>query len=218
MGQKVHPVGYRLGISTHHSSEWFSKIGHSSEYAFLVAEDNFIRDFFQKKTSNIYHLKIKRKNTALFINIETSEPQEILQNLESLKNELMVKLHSFRKKQTISDQFQKRDTQQYSIYCTVSQASDVSAQSIALSIKDQLEKRLPFRRAVKRSLRLAQIRGLKGMKIQISGRLNGAEIARTESERYGAVPLQTLRTPIDYTTCRADTIYGVLGIKVWVHY
>jgi len=219
MGQKVHPNLFRLGISTHHSSQWFTKVG--SSYSATLQQDTFIRTFFQKKISDssIHSIQIQRKNTALLLNIESSRPQEILVHLEEWKKELAKELSKMREetdRKAIGIERTSREISANSIFCILSQPKELSAQSIANSVKEKLEERLPFRKAMKNSIRLAKSRGLKGMKIEISGRLNGAEIARTEWERYGSVSLQTLRTPIDFYAGIAHTIYGVLGIKVWV--
>ena len=213
MGQKVHPNLFRLGISTQHSSQWFTKVG--SSYSATLQQDTFIRTFFQKKTSDsaIHSIQIQRKNTALLLNIESTRPQEILVHLEEWKKELAKELSEIR---ATNAKRGEREISANSIFCILSQPKELSAQSIANSVKEKLEERLPFRKAMKNSIRLAKSRGLKGMKIEISGRLNGAEIARTEWERYGSVSLQTLRTPIDFYAGVAHTIYGVLGIKVWV--
>ena len=273
MGQKVHPNLFRLGISTQHSSQWFTKVGH--HYSATLQEDMFIRTFFEKKTLHqasgaprqsgktrssapnsdgstslttsknctIHSIQIQRKNTALLLTLEATRPQEILVHLEEWKKELAKELASHRASSLpVTHQAQlgstpsaetlqpsagilqtgrARNTENTtlsanSIFCILSQPKEISAQSIAHSVKEKLEERLPFRKAMKNSIRLAKSRGLKGMKIEISGRLNGAEIARTEWDRYGSVSLQTLRTPIDYYAGIAHTIYGVLGIKVWV--
>lgn len=231
MGQKVHPVGFRLGITTNHSSQWFAKVRKSNQYSHFLAEDIFIREFLFREAPSLHHVIIQRKNTALFLHLEAGQPNEIIPQLEIIKTKLQAEL--FSQSQQISfrtfNRFPTADSDNlnnsvrsartpYAIFCTISRANETAAQSIAFFIKSELEKRLPFRRAMKKSLRLAKAKGVKGMKIQISGRLNGAEIARREWERFGAVSLQSLRSKIDYTECVAHTIYGVLGIKVWVQY
>ena len=231
MGQKVHPVGFRLGITRSHPIQWFSKVGKTNNYGKLVEEDTLIRKVLFKKLPSLHNVSIQRKNTTLFIHLESSEPEENEKSIEEIKKELQILLH---KKKEESKKFLNllnpnlseknyfhpdsswNTKESYTIFCTLSRAKDISAQSIANFIKERLEMRLPFRQAMKKSLKLAKLRGVKGMKIEISGRLNGAEIARTEWERYGAVSLQTLRSNIDYTECTAQTIYGILGIKVWV--
>jgi len=231
MGQKVHPIGFRLGITTKHSSQWFAKVRKSNQYSHFLAEDTFIREFLFREAPSLHHVVIQRKNTALFLHLEAGQPNEIISNLETLKTKLQTEL--FVKSQQIAfstfngipsaqennfNHTARSTRTPYAIFCTVSRANETAAQSVAFFIKSELEKRLPFRRAMKKSLRLAKAKGVKGMKIQISGRLNGAEIARREWERFGAVSLQSLRSKIDYTECVAHTIYGVLGIKVWVQY
>jgi small subunit ribosomal protein S3 len=215
MGQKVHPNVFRLGVTTTHSSQWFAQIGKSSQYAQFLKEDILIRSFLEKEAPSIHSIDIQRKNTALLLHLEASRPQEILPNLDALKAKLQERLVTLNL--NLNQAAGKtKEVIPYSIFCTLSQANEVSAQSVAYFVKDQLEKRLPFRRAMKKSIRLAKMNGTKGIKIQVSGRLNGAEIARTEWERFGSVSLQSLRAEIDYTECIAHTIYGVIGIKVWV--
>jgi small subunit ribosomal protein S3 len=227
MGQKVHPVGFRLGITAEHSSKWFAKVRKSNQYAQFLSEDTLIRDFLFQEAPSLHHVTIQRKNSALILHLESGQPNEILENLDTLKQKLQKKLFASSQKVFLLERGSRISSDEtngvqsrppYAIFCTVSPAKATAAKSIAFFIKHDLEKRLPFRRAVKKSLRLAKTQGVKGMKIQISGRLNGAEIARTEWERFGAVSLQSLRSQIDYTECIAHTIYGVLGIKVWVQY
>jgi small subunit ribosomal protein S3 len=216
MGQKVHPNLFRLGITTEHTSTWFTKVGKLNNYSKYLHEDNYIRDFFVQNYEGIQNIRIQRQLTTLLIHVETSRPGTLFNELENAKLKLQTELFQFQKEQAkLRGDFQT-DIPKYSIFCTLAKARSLSAQSVAQSLKDDLEKRLPFRRAMKLLLRRAQSSGLKGMKIQISGRLNGAEIARTEWERFGAVSLQSLRVNIDYTEEIAHTIYGVLGIKVWV--
>mmetsp|Transcript_18959 Transcript_18959/g.61825 ORF Transcript_18959/g.61825 Transcript_18959/m.61825 type:complete len:230 (-) Transcript_18959:530-1219(-) len=228
MGQKVHPVGFRLGVTTTHSSAWFAKVRKSNQYTRFLTEDIFIRQFLFQEISSLHNVSIQRKNNVLFLHLEASDPEPILENLTALKTKLQT--HLFAESQRIQFGLQPRGQNKnvdqknevalrpYVIFCTIAPAKETDAQSVAFSIKSELEKRSPFRRAMKKSLRLAKTKGVKGMKIQISGRLNGAEIARTEWERFGAVSLQSLRSKIDYTECIAHTIYGVIGIKVWVQY
>lgn len=201
MGQKVHPNVFRLGVTKNHSSQWFARSG----YASFLHDDILVRTFFETEVPSVHSVHIQRKNAALLLHLEASRPQELLPHLDEFKAKLKKEL-------------KRQNDKDYSIFCTISQANETSAKSTAFFIKDQLEKRLPFRRAMKQGIRLAQKNGLKGMKIQISGRLNGAEIARTEQEKFGSVSLQNLRADIDYTECIAHTIYGVLGIKVWAQF
>lgn len=232
MGQKVHPIGFRLGITANHSSQWFARIGKSNNYSNFVAQDALIRQFFSTEINGLHHISIQRQNTALLLHLHVVRPQEVLPQLNELKEKLHKKL-LFQNQEHLQMQQVKalgktsgyhstRECSQqkipYGIFCTLSPAKKISATSIAFSIKEELEKRAPFRKAMKKSLLLAKQPGIKGIKIQISGRLNGAEIARTEWERAGSVSLQTLRSNIDYKHCIAHTIYGVLGIKVWVQY
>jgi len=215
MGQKVHPVAFRLGITKKHSTDWFAKIGKLNKYSDFVQEDRIIREFLFHKIPTLHKVSITRKNSALLIYLEASYPRDILPKLDVLKIELQKKLEELK---IVSNSFSETENKVIDpIFFTISRAKEISAKGVALYVKDELEKRMPFRRAMKKSLRVATAQGIGGLKIEISGRLNGAEIARTEWERIGAVPLQSFRSNIDYTEERAQTIYGVIGIKVWVN-
>lgn len=208
MGQKVHPVGFRIGVSKEHRSNWFAD---SNQYSTFLLEDKFIREVIAKKlnSASISEIIIKRKLSLINITIYSAKPNVIFLNdnsgLENLSNDLTQKLYNVFKV--------KRE-----IFLNVIEVvnPDLHSKLIAEFISEQLEKRVPFRRVVKSAMLKAQQAGVKGIKIQISGRLNGAEIARTEWVREGQVPLQTLRANIDYCYHVAQTIYGILGIKVWI--
>lgn len=204
MGQKTHPLGFRLGITQTHRSSWFQT---SDTYPSVLEEDFKIRSYIEKELSiaSISKILINRKSDQLEIEIHTSRPGVIVgrsgAGIEKLKESLNKLTHN---------------TKQIRINVTELARADGDASIIAEFIAQQLEKRVAFRRATRQAIQKAQRSNVQGIKVQVSGRLNGAEIARTEWVREGRVPLQTLRADIDYATKKAYTIYGILGIKVWV--
>jgi small subunit ribosomal protein S3 len=204
MGQKVNPLGFRLGVTQDHFSSWYAK---PEQYPALVLEDSFLRKSIVKNVgeAGISKILIERKADRVEIEIHAARPMIVLGRKGGGLEELREKLQS-----------QLKTQRQISITVVEITNPDFEAKLVAEFVSDQLEKRIPFRRAVKQALQRAKRAGVKGIKIQVSGRLNGAEIARSEWVREGRVPLQTLRSPIDYCTHEAHTIYGILGIKVWV--
>nr|YP_010728704.1 ribosomal protein S3 [Phymatolithon calcareum]WEA76890.1 ribosomal protein S3 [Phymatolithon calcareum] len=204
MGQKTHPLGFRIGITQKHKSCWFSD---TKKYSTLLQEDYIIRSHIEikLKTASIVDIKIDRKVDQIEIEIKTARPGIVLGRLgagiENLRQEISTKLKN--KKQIRINIIEVTDP-------------DKEAALIAEFISQQLEKRVAFRRSVRQAIQRSQKANIEGIKIQVSGRLNGAEIARSEWLREGRVPLQTLRADIDYSYKRAQTIYGVLGIKVWL--
>ncbi len=204
MGQKIHPLGFRINITQQHKSSWFSK---KQNYRHLLQEDYSIRAYIhnQLKTASIIKIQISRKVDQIEIEIKTARPGIILgktgAGIEELRNKIGKHLNN-----------------QKHVRINVLEVTepDREASVIAEFIAQQLEKRVAFRRAVRQGVQRAQKAHIQGIKIQVSGRLNGAEIARSEWVREGRVPLQTLRADIDYSYKRAQTIYGVLGIKVWM--
>ena len=206
MGQKTHPLGFRLGITKDHKSIWYANF---NQYAEILKEDNLIRTYIDTiaKTNNISNVKINRNglNDHIQLNIETGKPGilvgELGVGLETLLNNIKKILPSNR---------------QLTINVLEVEKVDLNAALLSDLVAEQLEKRIAFRRAIREALQRAQKQNVNGIKIQVSGRLNGAEIARSEWIREGRVPLQTLRADIDYATKEANTIYGVLGIKVWL--
>lgn len=204
MGQKTHPLGFRINITQQHKSSWCSK---KQTYAKFLGEDYTIRDHISThlKSASIINIQINRKVDQIEIEIKTARPGIILgkagAGIEKLKNEISKKLQS--KTQIRINVIEVTDP-------------DREAPIIAEFISQQLEKRVAFRRAIRQAIQRIQKAQIKGAKIQVSGRLNGAEIARSEWVREGRVPLQTLRADIDYSYKTAQTIYGVLGIKVWL--
>ena len=210
MGQKTHPTGFRIGINKTHSSTWFANYG---VYGDVLKEDYKIRKFFEKKFEAIYSkagitkLEIQRKINQLELTVHAARPKAIA--LDNDKDNFVINL-----KDSIKSLV--NESKQVRIKVLQVAKSENESSLVARSIGDQLEKRVAFRKAIRQTTQMLQKSGVKGFKIQVSGRLNGAEIARAEWAREGRVPLQTLRADISYATHRANTIYGVLGIKVWI--
>ena len=206
MGQKTHPLGFRLGITQEHKSTWYSNF---NQYANILKEDDQIRTYINTiaKSNSISNVKINRNglNDQIQLNIETGKPGILVGDLGSGLETLLKNV----KKILPTDR-------QLTINVLEVEKVDLNASLLADLVADQLEKRIAFRRAIREALQRAQKQNVNGIKIQVSGRLNGAEIARSEWIREGRVPLQTLRADIDYATTEANTIYGVLGIKVWL--
>ncbi len=202
MGQKVNPNGIRLGINRTWSSRWFSK----ADYTKLLHQDLKIKSFVETKLKNasISKINIERAAKKLRLSIYSSRPGIIIgkkgADIESLKNTLsqMSNLEVFLDIKEV-------------------RKPEVEAKLVAENIANQLEKRISFRRAMKKAVQSAMRLGAKGVKVVCSGRLGGAEIARTEKYHEGSVPLHTLRGDIDYATAEAETTYGICGIKVWIN-
>ncbi len=202
MGQKVNPNGIRIGINKTWSSRWFSK----NEYTKLLHQDLKIKKYVDEKLKNasISKINIERAAKKLRISIFSSRPGIIIgkkgADIETLKNDLskMSKLEVFLDIKEV-------------------RKPEVEAKLVAENIATQLEKRISFRRAMKKAVQSAMRLGAKGVKVVCSGRLGGAEIARTEKYHEGSVPLHTLRGDIDYATAEAETTYGICGIKVWIN-
>ena len=202
MGQKVNPHGIRLGINKTWSSRWFSK----SEYTKLLHQDIKIKNYVESKLKNasISKINIERAAKKLRLSIFSSRPGIIIgkkgADIETLKNTLakMSNLEVFLDIKEV-------------------RKPEVEAKLVAENIANQLEKRISFRRAMKKAVQSAMRLGAKGVKVVCSGRWGGAEIARTEKYHEGSVPLHTLRSDIDYATAEAETTYGICGIKVWIN-
>jgi small subunit ribosomal protein S3 len=205
MGHKIHPTGLRLGITQEHRSRWYAP---SKTYPTLLQEDDRIRKFIHKKYSaaGISDVLIARKADQLEVELKTARPGVLVGRQGSGIEELRSGIQK-----TIGD-----TARQVRINVVEVERVDADAYLLAEYIAQQLEKRVAFRRVLRMTIQRAQRAGVLGLKIQVSGRLNGAEIARTEWTREGRVPLHTLRADIDYATKVASTTYGVLGIKVWV--
>ena len=205
MGHKIHPTGLRLGITQEHRSRWYAP---SRSYPNLLQEDDRIRKFIHKKygSAGISDMRIARKADQLEVELKTARPGVLVGRQGSGIEELRSGIQ-----RTVRDL-----NRQVRINVVEVERIDADAFLLAEYIAQQLEKRVAFRRTIRMALQRAQRAGVLGLKIQVSGRLNGAEIARTEWTREGRVPLHTLRADIDYATRVARTTYGVLGIKVWV--
>ncbi|MAI59999.1 MAG: 30S ribosomal protein S3 [Rickettsiales bacterium] len=201
MGQKTNPIGFRLGIIKSWESRWFSE----KDYSKLLQEDINIRKFLMKKlsTAGISKVVIERPAKLAKITIHTSRPGVIIgkkgSDIEKLKKEI--------------GNFTEGDV---SINIVEIKKPELDSQLVADNIAQQLERRVAFRRAMKRAVQSAMRLGALGIRVNCSGRLGGAEIARTEWYREGRVPLHTLRADIDYGVSRANTTYGICGVKVWI--
>jgi small subunit ribosomal protein S3 len=201
MGQKVSPRGLRIGIIEGWQSKWFA----GRDFARFIGEDVKIRKFVKTKlqAAGISRVEIERAASRVKINIFTAKPGLVIgkkgKDIEDLRKDL-------------------KNLVQRDVALSIIEARkpDMDAQLVAEGIAFQLERRVNFRRAMKEAINRAQRVGAEGIKIRISGRLNGAEIARTESSREGRVPLHTLRADIDYGLAEASTTYGIIGVKVWV--
>ncbi|OKH27294.1 30S ribosomal protein S3 [Chroogloeocystis siderophila] len=209
MGQKIHPVGFRLGVTQEHQSRWFAE---PARYPEILKEDHKLRNYIEQKlgrlaqnNAGISEVRIERKADQIDLEVRTARPGVVVgrggTGIESLRTGLQELLGGNR---------------QIRINVVEVQQVDADAYLIAEYIAQQLERRVSFRRVVRQTIQRAQKAGIQGIRIQVSGRLNGAEIARTEWTREGRVPLHTLRADIDYAYTTAQTIYGILGIKVWI--
>ncbi|SIN71613.1 SSU ribosomal protein S3P [Sulfurivirga caldicuralii] len=202
MGQKVHPVGIRLGITKDWNARWFAD---SKNYADFLNSDVEVRNYVMKKLShaNVSKVHIERVANGVRLTIFTARPGVVIgkkgEDIEKLKAELTGMLGM------------AVNIDIYEI-----KKPELDAKLVADSIAQQLEKRIMFRRAMKRAVGNAMRLGAEGVKVMVSGRLNGAEIARTEWYREGRVPLHTFRADIDYAFSEADTTYGKIGVKVWI--
>jgi len=210
VGQKTHPTGFRTGVNKSHNAIWYVNYG---AYSKVLEEDYKIRKLFDKKfeltysKAGIAKLEIQRKVNQLELIIHAARPKAIAADTD--KTNLLTELQDSLKKLV-------GNSKQIRIKVLQVARSENESSLVARSIADQLEKRVAFRKAIRQTTQMLQKSGVKGFKIQVAGRLNGAEIARAEWAREGRVPLQTLRADISYATHRANTIYGVLGIKVWI--
>ena len=202
MGQKVHPIGIRLGVIKKHNANWYANPKQYSEY---LLNDFQVRAFLRKKleAAMVSQISIERPTGAAKITIHSARPGTIIgkkgEDIESLQKEL-TKLMGVPAQVNIQE----------------ITSPDLDARLVAEGISSQLERRVMFRRAMKRAVQNSMRSGAQGIKVELSGRLGGAEIARTEWYREGRVPLHTLRADIDYATVRAETTYGTIGVKVWI--
>jgi small subunit ribosomal protein S3 len=203
MGQKVHPIGIRLGISKDWTSKWYAD---SKTFADYLEQDMQVREYLKKKLkqASVSRIQIERPARSAHITIHTARPGMVIgkkgEDIETLRKEL---------------------GQMMGVPVTVNieeiRKPEMDAQLVAESVAQQLERRIMFRRAMKRTVTNAMRLGALGIKISVAGRLNGAEIARGEWYREGRVPLHTLRADIDYGFAEAMTTYGIIGVKVWIY-
>lgn len=205
MGQKVHPIGIRLGISTYWNSIWYAD---KSDYAKYLDEDLKVRTFIKNKLSqaSVSKIQIERSVNSATITIHTARPGVVIgkkgEDIEKLRRVVSVMM--------------SLNFNNVKINVAEIRKPELDAQLVAEGIAQQLERRVMFRRAMKRSVTNTMRLGAQGIKISVSGRLNGAEIARREWYREGRVPLHTLRADIDYGQAEALTAYGIIGIKTWI--
>ena len=202
MGQKVHPTGIRLGVVKDHNSVWYAD---SKTYAQNLINDLEVREYILKKldAASVSRVKIERPAQTARITIFTARPGIVIgkkgEDVDGLRQDLSAKMG-------------------VPVHINIEEIRkpDVDARLVAQNVAQQLERRVMFRRAMKRVVQNAMRQGAEGIKVQVGGRLGGAEIARTEWYREGRVPLHTLRADIDYATYEAHTTYGVIGVKVWI--
>ena len=202
MGQKVHPTGIRLGVVKDHNSVWYAD---SKSYSSQLVRDLEVREYILKRldAASVSRIVIERPAQTARVTIHTARPGIVIgkkgEDVESLRRELSGRMG-------------------VPVHITIEEIRkpDMDARLVAQNVAQQLERRVMFRRAMKRVVQNAMRQGAEGIKVQVSGRLGGAEIARTEWYREGRVPLHTLRADIDYATYEAHTTYGVIGVKVWI--
>lgn len=202
MGQKVNPVGLRIGIIRDWESRWFA----GKEYGALLLEDVKIRDFLKKKLKDaaVSRMEIERAANRVSVTIHTAKPGMVIGKGGS-------------EVEAIREQLAKLTGKKVYINIQEIKNPELDATLVAESIAQQLERRISFRRAMKQAIQRSMRAGAKGIKTVVSGRLGGAEIARTEGYSEGTVPLHTLRADIDYGTAEAHTTYGRIGVKVWIY-
>ena len=202
MGQKVHPTGFRLGITTQHTSNWYAE---KSQYTENLLKDIEVREHLSKKLAHasVSRIDIERTADNARVLIHTARPGIVIG-----------------KKGEDIDKMREDITNRMGIPVTLSihelRKPDLDAKLLAESVAQQLERRVMFRRAMKRAVQNAMRQGAEGVKIRVAGRLGGAEIARAEIQKEGRVPLHTLRADVDYGLAEANTTYGVIGVKAWV--
>ena len=201
MGQKVHPTGFRVGVNETWNSRWFA----IKDFAKYIGEDVKIRKYVKQKLQNagIAKVEIERAASRLKVNIFSAKPGLVIGKKGKDIDELRTKLKNLVEREV-------------SLNIIEARKADMDAQLVAENIAFQLERRVNFRRAAKESIGRAMRTGAEGIKVSISGRLNGADIARTEQYKDGRIPLHTLRAEIDYGEARAKTSYGIIGVKAWV--
>jgi small subunit ribosomal protein S3 len=201
MGQKTHPIGFRLGVVRQWSSRWYA----GKDMAALLKEDELIRRYLHTRMGHaaLAQIDVERRPGKVTVTLHTGRPGVVI----GKKGAEVDKLR---------DELARLTGKEAAVNVEEIKRPDASAQLVADNIARQLEQRISFRRAMKRSVQSAMKAGVQGIRVRTSGRLGGAEIARTEGYREGRVPLHTLRADIDYATSTAKTTYGTIGVKVWI--
>ena len=205
MGQKTHPIGFRVGVTKPWESKWFAQ----RDFSKLLSEDLKVRSFVKEKLfgSGVSKIEIERAATKLRINVHSARPGIAIgkkgAGIEVLRNDIAKMI--------------RKPVEDVVLNVTEVRKAEADAQLIAESIANQIERRISYRRAMKKAIQQAMKFGVKGIKVRCSGRLAGAEIARVEKYSEGSTPLHTLRADIDYGFGEAKTTYGIIGIKVWVY-
>jgi small subunit ribosomal protein S3 len=201
MGQKTHPIGFRLGVVQDWRSRWYAE----RDFPRLLMEDETIRKYLRRRLTHaaLSHVEIERKPSKIVVTLHTARPGVVIgkrgAEVDKLRDELAVLTKS-----------------EISVNVEEIKRPEISAYLVAENVAHQLRQRISFRRAMKRAVQSAMRMGAQGIRVRVSGRLGGAEIARTEKYHEGRVPLHTLRADIDYATSTAKTTYGAIGIKVWI--
>ncbi len=203
MGQKVHPNGIRVGVIRDWNSKWYADSKNFSDY---LVEDHKIREYVKKKLfiSGISKIEIERTAKCVKVNVYTAKPGLVIGKGGNLSEALKAELEKMINKEVNLNIVEVKNV-------------DIDAQLVAENIAGQLERRISFRRAMKQCMQKAMKSGALGIKTAVSGRLGGADMARTEFYKDGTIPLQTLRADIDYGFAEADTTYGKIGVKVWIY-
>lgn len=202
MGQKTNPIGFRLGVTRTWDSRWFAK----KNYSDLLHEDILIRKFLKQKLyqAGISKIEVERAANKVKVNIYSARPGLIIGKKGSGVDQLREEVQGLTRNELLLNVLEVRKP-------------EIDATLVAESIAAQLEKRVAFRRAMKKAMATAIKMGVRGIKVRVSGRLGGAEIARTEGYSEGSIPLHTLRADIDFGTAEARTTYGVIGVKTWIY-
>lgn len=203
MGQKVNPHGLRVGVIKDWDSKWYAE----KDFADYLVEDHTLRTYIKKKlySAGVSKIEIERASERIKVNIHSAKPGIIIGKGGTAIDTLRAEL-------------QKMVTGKVIVNIVEVKRPEKNSQLVAESVAQQLENRISFRRAMKQSIGRSMKSGVKGIKITCSGRLGGADMARTESYNEGTIPLQTLRADIDYGFAEADTIYGKIGVKVWIYH
>jgi small subunit ribosomal protein S3 len=229
MGQKTNPLGLRLGITQRHRARWYAP---PEQYSYLVLEDQRLRDYLQRtrRHCGISEVLIERRGNGLRLRLSAAQVRPLVGPdggaLERLRQELQRECNQLRREllqlkgpsffQPGRTQHQRERNPEIQVFVRPCPYAQADASYLAEFVVSELEKRTPFRRALRLARDRAQQAGVRGLRLQVSGRLNGAEIARKEWIRQGRVPLHTLSADLDYTCKTARTIFGLLGVKVWV--